>query len=180
MSMMPPPPPPPPGSFPPGYQPYQSVNAPMNYASWGARVGGYIVNGLSAALFILPALVAFFAGPREYTECTVNDEPGLCKLPTSSGWAIIAAVGAIGLIAFIVMYCKAVGSKGQFWGHRAAGVKIVDADTGGPIGAGKAFLRQLLSFINTAPCYLGYLWPLWDERHQTFTDKIFNTVSIRA
>ena len=152
----------------------------MTYASWGARVGGTIVNGLSSWLFYLPAMIAFFAGPREYTECTINDEPGLCKLPTSQGWVIIAILGAAGLVAFFVMYCKAVGTKGQFWGHRAAGVRIVDATTGGPIGAGRAFGRYFAHILDGIPCYLGFLWPLWDKRKQTFADKIVGTVSIRA
>ena len=152
----------------------------MTYASWGARVGGTIVNGLSSWLFYLPAMIAFFAGPREYQECTINDEPGLCKLPTSQGWVIIAILGAVGLVAFFVMYCKAVGTKGQFWGHRAAGVRIVDATTGGPIGAGRAFGRYFAHILDAIPCYLGFLWPLWDKRKQTFADKVVGTVSIRA
>ncbi len=152
----------------------------MNFASWGARVGGYILNYLSSLLFALPAIIAFFAGPREYTECTIDGQPELCKLPTSSGWAIIAVLGVIGLIAFFVMYCKAVGTTGQFWGHKAAGVRIVDANTGGPIGGGKAFGRYLLHVVDAVPCYLGFLWPLWDKKKQTFADKIVGTVSVRA
>jgi|CXWL01.1.fsa_nt_gi uncharacterized RDD family membrane protein YckC len=152
----------------------------MSYASWGARVGGYILNGLSAVLFGLPAMISFFAGPREYQECTIDDEPGLCKLPTSSGWAIFAVLAAVGVIAFFVMYFRGVGSKGQFWGHRAAGVRIVDANTGGPIGFWKAVLRQFLHALDGSLCGLGFLWPLWDAKKQTFADKIVGTVSIRA
>ncbi|MBI4882886.1 MAG: RDD family protein [Actinobacteria bacterium] len=177
MSTMPPPPPP--SSVPPGYQAYAPGQA-MNYASWGARVGGYILNGLAGVLFGLPAMISFFAGPREYKECTIDGEAGLCKLPTSSGWAIFAVLAAVGAITYYVMYCKAVGSTGQFWGHRGAGVRIVDATTGGPIGAGRAFGRQLAHFIDAMPCYLGFLWPLWDAKKQTFADKIVGTVSIRA
>ncbi len=29
-------------------------------------------------------------------------------------------------------------------------------------------------------CYLGYLWPLWDKKKQTFADKIFGTYSIKV
>ena len=152
----------------------------MNYASWGARVGGYILNGLASILFALPAIIAFFAGPREYQECTINDKPELCKLPTSQGWGIIIVLGAVGLIAFFVMYSRAVGKTGQFWGHRAAGVRIVDAVTGGPIGSGKAFGRYLLHYLDSAICYLGFLWPLWDKKKQTWADKIVGSVSIRA
>ena len=152
----------------------------MNYASWGARLGGYIVNGLSSALFSLPAMISFFAGPTERRECTIDDEVRSCRLPTSSGWAIFAVLLAVGVIAFFVMYCKAVGSTGQFWGHRAASVRIVDATTGAPIGAGRAFGRHLAHILDAVPCYLGFLWPLWDKKRQTFADKIVGTVSIRA
>ena len=151
-----------------------------NYASWGARVGGYLLNGLSAMLFALPAFISFYAVPSERKLCTINDELRTCRVPTSQGWAIIIVLGAIGTIAYFVIYSKAVGSTGQFWGHRAAGVRIVNADSGGSIGFWYAFTRLLLSFLNSAPCYLGYLWPLWDKRHQTFTDKIFSTVSVRV
>lgn len=180
MSTMPPPPPPP-SSVPPGYQPYAAGGNPStNYASWGARLGGYILNYLSSLLFVLPAVIAFFAGPREYQECEIDGQPELCELPTSQGWVIIAILGAVGLIAFFFVYSKAVGKTGQFWGHRAAGVRIVDANTGAPIGAGKAFGRYFAHILDALPCYLGFLWPLWDSKKQTFADKIVGTVVVRA
>lgn len=167
--------------MPPGYQPYgATAGTPTNFASWGARAGGYILNGLSSILFVLPAIISFFAGPREYTECTIDGEASLCKLPTSQGWAIIIVLAAVGLVAFFVMYSRAVGKTGQFWGHRAAGIRIVDAETGGPIGSGKAFGRYLLHYLDSAICYLGFLWPLWDKKKQTWADKIVGSVSVRA
>jgi uncharacterized RDD family membrane protein YckC len=165
--------------MPPGYQAYGAGAAQFNYASWGARVGGFILNGLAGALFGLPALIALLAGPRKIESCNVQGY-SYCRVPTGGTWAIFAVLLVAGMVTFIVLYSKAVGSTGQFWGHKAAGVRIVDANTGGPIGSTKAFFRYLLSVVNSAPCYLGYLWPLWDQRHQTFTDKIFGTVSVRA
>ena len=166
--------------MPPGYQPYAAQGPAMNYASWGARLGGQILNGLSSALFTLPAMISFFAGPREYQECEIDGQTELCKLPTSTGWAIFAILAGVGMIAFFVVYCKAVGKTGQFWGHRGAGVRIVDATTGAPIGAGRAFGRYFAHILDAVPCYLGFLWPLWDKKKQTFADKIVGTVSVRA
>lgn len=167
--------------MPPGYQPYgATTGAPMNYASWGARLGGYILNALSAILFGLPAMISFFAGPREYQECTIDGKAELCKLPTDAGWVAIAVLGGIGFIALFVLYFRGVGTKGQFWGHRAAGVRIVDGETGAPIGFWKAVLRQLLHTLDSSICFLGYLWPLWDKKKQTFADKIVGSVAIRA
>lgn len=165
--------------MPPGYQPYNSMPA-MNYSSWGARVWGYIVNGLSLTVFMVPMIIAIAAGPTQARECTVNDEVQSCDLPTAAGWGIIVATGLLGLAVFFVLYSKAVGTTGQFWGHRAANVRIVNALDGSPIGAGKAFGRWWAHYLDSLPCYLGFLWPLWDEKKQTFADKICGTVSIRA
>ena len=152
----------------------------MNYASWGARVGGAILNGLIGVLFGLPGNIAQVVLPTEYEECTVRGESGICEVPTSQSLAIIILLAAIGVVAYYVLYSKAVGKTGQFWGHKGAGVRIVDADTGAPIGTGKAFGRSLLHIVDILPCGLGFLWPLWDKKKQTFADKIVGTVSIRA
>ncbi|WUN50496.1 RDD family protein [Streptomyces sp. NBC_00306] len=29
-------------------------------------------------------------------------------------------------------------------------------------------------------CYLGWLWPLWDAKKQTFADKVCNTVVVKV
>ena len=177
------PPPPPPMNVPPGYQPYQAYQQPSvpPFASWGTRVGGHIVNGLVGLLFGLPAIISFFVVPTEIQACTVNDEPGLCELPTTAGWAIIALLGVVGMVAYLVMYARMVSATGQAWGHKAVGVRIVDSSTGGNISSGKAVLRLIFGhWVDGAVCYLGYLWPLWDKQRQTFADKIFSTYSIRV
>nr|WP_238353227.1 RDD family protein [Kribbella solani] len=71
------------------------------------------------------------------------------------------------------------GSTGQTVGKQVLGLKLVGADTGQPLGAGKTFLRQITHVLDGAACYLGYLWPLWDEKRQTFADKINNTYVIK-
>ena len=51
---------------------------------------------------------------------------------------------------------------------------------GSYVGGGTAFLRELAHVIDGLPCYLGYLWPLWDDKRQTFADKICSTVVVRT
>lgn len=166
--------------MPPAYQPYQYANTPQ-FAPWGTRVGGHLINGLVAAIFGVPAFAAFFAVPKEITACTVDGEAALCELPTAAGWGIVVAVALAGLIAWGVIYSRMVARTGQAWGHKAVGVRIVDSSTGGNISAGKAFFRYLIGHaIDGVPCYLGYLWPLWDKQKQTFADKIFGTYSIKV
>ena len=51
--------------------------------------------------------------------------------------------------------------------------------TGEPMGAGMCFVRQVVHIVDSLPCYLGYLWPLWDAKRQTFADKIMTTVVVQ-
>ena len=41
-----------------------------------------------------------------------------------------------------------------------------------------AFVRQLAHILDGIPCYIGYLWPLWDAKRQTFADKVIGTYVI--
>ena len=59
------------------------------------------------------------------------------------------------------------------------GIKLIGESTGQPIGALMAFVRQLAHFLDSLLCYIGYLWPLWDDKRQTFADKILSTVVVR-
>ncbi len=57
-------------------------------------------------------------------------------------------------------------------------MKLIGEQTGQPIGAGMSFVRQLAHIVDSLLCNLGYLWPLWDRKRQTFSDKIMSTVVI--
>lgn len=181
-------PPPPYGSPPPpGYQPYPNAGyanqgygtGPRQYASIGARFGALLLDGLISGLFTLPGIIALFAAPRHYTDCTVNGESGICHVPTGAGWAVIAALWALGTIAYIVIYCKKVGA-GQSWGMKACGIRVADKNTDQPIGTGRAVGRYFARFLSSALCGLGFLWALWDKEKQTWHDKLVNTVVVKA
>ena len=59
------------------------------------------------------------------------------------------------------------------------GIKLVEERTGQPIGAGMCFVRDLAHILDGF-FYLGYLWPLWDNKRQTFADKILTTVVVET
>ncbi len=37
---------------------------------------------------------------------------------------------------------------------------------------------MLAHFLDSLACYVGWLWPLWDPKRQTFADKIMSTVVV--
>ena len=51
--------------------------------------------------------------------------------------------------------------------------------TGSRSGPGCRFVRQLAHIVDSLVCNLGYLWPLWDAKKQTFADKIMGTARHR-
>jgi uncharacterized RDD family membrane protein YckC len=59
-------------------------------------------------------------------------------------------------------------------GKKAMDIAVLGASNE-PIGAGLTFARQLAHVLDFLPCFLGYLWPLWDAEKRTFADMIVGT-----
>ena len=93
----------------------------MRYAGWWQRVGAVIIDGIISILFFVPAIIALAAGPSEIDTCTINGEFGLCEVPTSGTIGIGVLLYVAGFVAFLALYCRRVGTKGQSWGMGAAG-----------------------------------------------------------
>jgi uncharacterized RDD family membrane protein YckC len=132
-----------------------------SYASWGARVGSYLLDGLIQAV---PYIVLGGIG---------------LAIGGSSG-AVLVVLGVLGSVGLWI-YNRFIqgGGTGQTWGRKALGTRLVGEQTGQPIGAGMAFVRDLAHLADTAICYIGWLFPLWDDKKQTIADKIVKTVVIQ-
>jgi uncharacterized RDD family membrane protein YckC len=73
------------------------------------------------------------------------------------------------------------GTTGQSIGKGVMNIKVVGENTGQPLGTGGAFVRWLMhTFVDGAICYLGFLWPLWDDKKQTWGDKVASSVVVQA
>ena len=60
----------------------------------------------------------------------------------------------------------------------ALGIRVIDFNTGGPIGYGRAFIRWLVGLHLGCRVLLGYLWMLWDKEKQCWHDKVANDVVV--
>ncbi|SDT81170.1 RDD family protein [Actinoplanes derwentensis] len=146
-----------------GQQPYgQPVAA---YASWGSRLGGYLIDSL---VFLPFAILAFVLGTS--TDAATG-------LPTVN--AMYYVFYLVGIVVSGYNRWFLGGKTGQSWGRKALGIKLVSENTGQPIGPGNAFVRDLAHILDSAPCGIGFLFPLWDAKKQTFSDKIVKTVVVR-
>jgi uncharacterized RDD family membrane protein YckC len=153
-------PPPAYGTPPPGYGAPQYGGAPGTpgapggqLADWGSRVVGGLID-----YFIPGIIVSFF-------------------YRVSAGLGILLGLASLAWI----IYNKVIeGQTGQSIGKRVAGTRLVRERDLGLVGPGLAIGRWLLHILDGIPCYLGYLWPLWDGKKQTFADKIVQTIVLKV
>jgi uncharacterized RDD family membrane protein YckC len=147
-----------------------------DYANWFKRVGAYLVDQIAMVIAALPLWIGYGMAVAS-AETTTNPDGSVTVTGAPSGASVLLLVlGAITALAFFVWnYCIRQGRTGYSLGKSALGIKLIGEETGQPIGAGMSFLRQLLHIVDGI-CYLGYLWPLWDRKRQTFADKILKTV----
>lgn len=100
------------------------------------------------------------------------------------------AIGDAGLLLAVVGYVFGVAAAIRMWiqrghlgydvGDAVVGQRLINQGTGRPLGSGTTvFVRQLAHILDGIPCYIGYLWPLWDKERQTFADKIMKTVVVK-
>jgi uncharacterized RDD family membrane protein YckC len=89
-----------------------------------------------------------------------------------------AGVGLSFVIAAIYFTAMIGSDRGQTVGQMALGIRVIDFNTGGPIGYGRAFIRWLVSYISLVVIFLGYLWMLWDKEKQCWHDKAANDVVV--
>lgn len=83
-----------------------------------------------------------------------------------------------GIIAVVYFTFLHSTKAGQTVGMRVCGLRIVDAATGGQVEPSKAIGRWLMSYVSAIPIGLGYLWMLWDDKNQTWHDKVASTLVV--
>ncbi len=174
-------PPPPPGYQPPPQQPYGATpqSSPFGeYASWWSRVGAYLLDGLIGfAIAVVPLAVGAILAFKDLEADPITDEISGDVDPLG---ILILVLGVVALIAFgIWNHVFRQGRKGQTVGKSIVGIQVLKEETGQFIGAGMAFLRTILSSILGNACFLNYLWPLWDNKKQTWHDMIIKSVVVK-
>jgi uncharacterized RDD family membrane protein YckC len=86
----------------------------------------------------------------------------------------------IGLALSVGYFAGLWAYMGSTLGQRIFRLRVVDANTGQPIGAGKALVRYVGLFISFLACFLGVIWVAFDGRKQGWADKIASTVVLQG
>ena len=155
-------------------------------ASWGRRAVARIIDSLVQAVGLIPyvlgiAVLASATPPGQAASPVgplASEHPDrrradLATLLTALAMFFLGAVLSFGIWLWNRVLQQ--GRTGQSVGKSVMKIVLVSSSTGEPPGAGTAFVREVVHIVDEI-FYLGYLWPLWDPKRQTFADKILGTV----
>ncbi len=179
-------------AFPAAAQPQYGVPQPQPYgyaggaygayATWLSRVGAYLVDYV---IILIPVGILYFIGIAlfvgEAASSTYDPETGQITGGTGgAGGFLVIMLAAV--VAFVIQlyFLYMQGTTGQTPGKKLTNIRVISEQTGQPIGFGMSFVRCLAHLLDGFACYIGFLWPLFDAKGQTFADKVMNTVVVRS
>jgi len=153
-----------PGQQYPGYpDPHQQqmYGGVPPYAHWGLRFLATLVDMLVLMVAYLPVVIGAAIG-------------------SDSAVALFGVITVVAVLGVIIWMLVQEGRTGQTIGKKALGIRLLRESDGRPLGVGMAFVRRLAHFLDSIACYLGWLWPLWDSKKQTFADKVCSSVVVKG
>jgi uncharacterized RDD family membrane protein YckC len=155
-------------------------------ASWGSRLGAWLIDGLIVSV---PATIIFWT--------LVAGAIGLTGDDNDAGFWVLVAGAALSVLIFAVIalvyapvtMARQGAHNGQTWGKQAVGIRVV-RDGGESMGFWWAALREVgikgvavgvASFIIPfIPWFLDYFWPLWDDQNRALHDMVVSTHVVQA
>ena len=140
-----------------GYQPNPYAPSGPVLATWGRRAIGGLID------FVVPGII-------------IGILIGIVLPNGGYGANLLSTVLAVGWWVYNTGY--RVATTGYSFGHKIGKVRVVMEDTGQTPPQNTAILRAAAHFLDSLVCALGFLFPLWDAKKQTFADKIAKTVVI--
>jgi uncharacterized RDD family membrane protein YckC len=129
-------------------------------ASYGARLGGLLVDAVVVSLCLLPGLALLLAGSTPLVLLGV-------------------LLIFVGFGAATLMYARAVSTNGQWIGNRVTGTRVVDVRNGRMVTGGEAGLRFVVRCLVSPILLIGFLMALGNSQRRTFHDDVAGTVVTR-
>ncbi|QGQ18067.1 DUF2510 domain-containing protein [Cellulomonas sp. JZ18] len=148
--------------------------APVPYASWVLRVAAYLLDTLA----LVPWGLAYAYAMLTATPGTdVYGTPAL--QPTPTGTTVLLVGVLVTWVLYIANRWVLPARTGQSLGKRAVGIRVRSEQTGTTLSVWMCLVRDFAHALDSLVLYLGYLWPLWDAKRQTFADKAVKAVVVR-
>jgi uncharacterized RDD family membrane protein YckC len=165
---------PPVDGIPPPPEYIMAVPAQSDRASWATRVRARLIDQFPTYL----GLIIFCVGYLIFIVQLASSGGSTSQLAKPAVVMIIglgAMLVSLGWVAYNRWHLA--GKTGQSAGKRVSKIRLIGEETYAPIGAKNAFIRDVVHILD-ALTLVGYLWPLWDDKRQTFADQVMKTVVI--
>jgi len=138
-------------------------------ASWGRRLGAFLLD-----LLIVQVPLSIILRALNVNSVTID------KAADGSSQIHWSGAGLVLGLVVPILYFGLLNGAGQTLGKRVARCRVVDADTGAPIGPGRGLGRQAFTYLLWFACFipglLDHLAPLWDQRRQCWHDKVVRSL----
>jgi uncharacterized RDD family membrane protein YckC len=142
-----------------------AARAALEPADFGQRLGAFLFDML---LFMIVLMAATFMLSASSKRSIVSSN------------AMLAAFYGVAFMLFAINFILLAGRAGQTIGKRLVGIRIVRED-GEPVGIVQVLLRHCVGYtLSTLGAFLGFLWVIWDAKHQGWHDKIARTFVVLA
>ena len=125
-------------------------------AGWWARAGAFCIDVIFGVTLLATVLMVGWSADHGWL-----------------WWVCMILAGAV-LLAILVNRLLLPAATGWSLGRSLFGIVVVLRD-GRPVGPWRLLLRDLAHLLDTAPLFLGWLWPLIDSRGRTFADLLTGT-----
>ncbi|HTQ21623.1 MAG TPA: RDD family protein [Mycobacterium sp.] len=179
-------PPPPPSSgavAPPPPGPVVRAQPTEKYTPWATRALAGLIDYIPALVVSVIGLVIFKLLTAQQDQCSTvisgYDQIKQCTPPSMTVPTLVLALSFLAATAYVIWnngYRQ--GLTGQSLGKSVMKFKVVSEITGEPLGFGMSVLRLFAHIPDAIIFGIGFLFPLWDAKRQTFADKIMTTVCL--
>jgi uncharacterized RDD family membrane protein YckC len=144
----------------------QTPDLPL--AAWWKRGGALVIDSV-------PTWIIYGFAVAIYGESQASVENGT----TSFNVNVSGTPGFVTLLLIlawgVVNWWWLQGTIGQTIGKKLLGIAVYRAGTTEPTGMPTSIGRYFARIFDTLPCFLGLLWPLWDQEKRTFADMMAST-----
>ncbi|WP_280366698.1 RDD family protein [Nocardia wallacei] len=160
--------------------------AGLRYAPWHLRLVSGLVDGLLVGAVFGVWMVVLRTSPEwigpqpeDLSSGDIGYAEGLEGRRQTTRW-LVGAMLSVTALVLLANTVVAQGITGRTLGKLLTGQRLVRSAPGRRVGIGRALLRQCAHVLDAVPCYLGFLWPLFDAQRRTFADIVTKTVVVQG
>lgn len=151
-----------------------------SYTPWFTRVLAFLIDWVPVWLiFLVPMIGLLITDGADCFDAVYGSSSDHCATSSSGLWLAVQLIGFLPAMAYFFWnVCYRQGKTGQSIGKSMMKFQVISEKTWQPIGFWLSLVRQIAHYVDQLICYIGYLFPLWDDKRQTIADKLVSSVCV--